>query len=281
MTLAEFLEQTPPGVSEDIQGLFEWDDNSVRITRSDIQLYCNSEKCKGARFFKYFYSSLVSIGTSTGTDTFITYQCRNCQLNMKDYAVRLKRPDGLSMNGNAMKFGEYPAFGPPIPSRVISLVGPDRDIFIRGRRSENQGLGIGAFAYYRRVVENEKGRLITEIGKVAERLGASPEILEQFEKASKETQFSRAIDSIKAAIPNALYIDGHNPLTLLHSALSEGLHAGSDEECLEMATSIRVVLTELAERISMALKDEAELKQAITNLLKRGKNAPDPKSEAK
>lgn len=40
-----------------------------------------------------------------------------------------------------------------------------------------------------------------------------------------------------------------------------------------MATSIRVVLTELAERISVALKDEAELKQAIGNLLKRGKNS--------
>lgn len=275
MTLAEFLEQIPPGAFEDIEDLFKRDDTSVKITDSDIQLYCNSEKCKGVRFFKFFYSPLSSIGTATGTDTFITYQCRNCQLNTKVYAVRLRRKDSMAMHGRVMKFGEYPAFGPPIPSRVISLVGPDRDIFIRGRRSENQGLGIGAFAYYRRVVENEKGRLITEIGKVAERLGASPEILEQFERASKETQFSRAIDTVKAAIPTTLYIDGHNPLTLLHSALSEGLHAGSDDECLEMATSIRVVLTELAERISMALKDEAELKQAISNLLKRGKNPPD------
>lgn len=34
--------------------------------------------------------------------------------------------------------------------------------------------------------------------------------------------------------------------------------------------SIRVVLTELADRISIALKDDAELKQAISNLLQRG-----------
>jgi hypothetical protein len=56
---------------------------------------------------------------------------------------------------------------------------------------------------------------------------------------------------------------------LLHSALSEGIHAQTDEECLEIATSIRVVLSELADRISIALKDHAELKQAVSRLLNR------------
>jgi hypothetical protein len=46
------------------------------------------------------------------------------------------------------------------------------------------------------------------------------------------------------------------------------MHDRTDKLCLELATSIRVVLTELAERISQALKDEAELKQAVTRLLK-------------
>src|SRR5438046_8892096 len=84
-------------------------------------------------------------------------------------------------------------------------------------------------------------------------------ILQLFEKAAKETQFSKAIDDIKTAIPQVLLIDGHNPLTLLHAALSEGLHGATDEDCLETATSIRVVLTELAERITIALKDLKEL----------------------
>jgi hypothetical protein len=54
----------------------------------------------------------------------------------------------------------------------------------------------------------------------------------------------------------------------LHSALSEGLHAQTDEECLELATSIRVVLTEFVERVAMALKDEAELDKAVSRLIK-------------
>ena len=83
-----------------------------------------------------------------------------------------------------------------------------------------------------------------------------------------ETQFSRAIDDVKDAIPPVLRISGHNPLTLLHSALSQGLHARTDQECLEIAGSIRVVLTELAERIGQVLKDQAELNAAVTRLLK-------------
>lgn len=120
------------------------------------------------------------------------------------------------------------------------------------------------------VKEWRKGRLIEEIGRVARRLGAKPEVLATFEAATNETQFSKAIDVIKDAIPESLLIDGHNPLKLLHTALSKGLHDDmkDDEACLEIAQSIRLVLTELAERISTALKDQAELTDALNRILK-------------
>jgi len=51
--------------------------------------------------------------------------------------------------------------------------------------------------------------------------------------------------------------------------LSEGLHAKSDEDCLKLADSIRLVLIELAERIAAALKDEAELRRLVNRLLKK------------
>ena len=45
------------------------------------------------------------------------------------------------------------------------------------------------------------------------------------------------------------------------------MHAEADSDCLKLATSIRVVLTELADRMGQALKDEAELTQAVSHLL--------------
>ena len=87
------------------------------------------------------------------------------------------------------------------------------------------------------------------------------------EAAKSETQFSKALASVKDAMPQSLLINGHNPLTLLHSALSDGLHDKSDEHCLEIASGVRIVLAELSERLSQALKDEAELKKALSRIM--------------
>jgi hypothetical protein len=139
-------------------------------------------------------------------------------------------------------------------------------LFLNGRRCENQGLGIGAFVYYRRVVEDQKNRILEQITKVAEAVGASPDTIAALKAAQREHRFSKAMDDVKDAIPQRLLIEGQNPLTLLHSALSEGVHNHNDETCLELATAIRLVLAELAELLDHALKDERELKEAVARL---------------
>ena len=98
------------------------------------------------------------------------------------------------------------------------------------------------------------------------------------EEAKIEQQFSRAVKTLKDAIPPVLLINGHNPLILLHSALSQGVHDLPDEDCLALATSIRVVLAELAEKLGQALKDEKELSDAVSKLLQAHaeKKKPDP-----
>jgi len=175
-----------------------------------------------------------------------------------------------------LKFGEVPAFGPPTPARVISLVGPQKDLYLKGRRAEHQGMGIAAFAYYRRVIDDQRARIFDEIIKVCQRLSADESIIRELMAAKSETQFSKAVESVKHGIPQALFINGQNPLTLLHSALSEGIHGKSDEECLEDATNIRIVMAEFAERMGQALKDEAELSTAVSRLLSKKSAATKP-----
>jgi hypothetical protein len=153
------------------------------------------------------------------------------------------------------------------PARLIRLFGKDRETFLKGRQCENHGLGIGAFVYYRRVVESHKDQILDEVIKVSKKVGASSQMLNTLEAAKEEIQFSKALASVKDAIPQALLINGQNPLTLLHSALSVGLHDQTDETCLELAHDVRVVLIELAERLGRALKDEAELNTAVSRLM--------------
>ena len=175
----------------------------------------------------------------------------------------------LSSSGGdarAVKIGELPKFGPPLPARLQRLVQSDRDFLLKGFQSENQGFGIGAFAYYRRLVENLKNELIDEIIKTCRKIQTAKSFIPILEEARDETQFSKAIKKIGDAIPDALRIDGHNPLTLLHQALSRDLHSASDEDCLEAASAIRVVLTELAERMAQITRESSELKTALSKL---------------
>lgn len=141
-------------------------------------------------------------------------------------------------------------------------------MFLRGRRCETQGLGVGAFSYYRRVVEHQRNRIIEEIIKVAKLVNAPQPTIAHLTDALAETQFSKSVALVKDAIPQSLLLKGHNPLTLLHEALSAGLHEESDARCLELAQAVRVVLAELSERLSQALKDEAELGEALSQLMK-------------
>jgi hypothetical protein len=271
ISLAEFLETSPPDTQLHVDHLAAKSRSTagLELNEADIHLPCNSEKCEGKGELHF-----VNTGGSSYLErekwkfAFASYHCRNCRDTMKTFALVVRvDPEGYS--GAVLKLGETPAFGPQVPARVITLIGPDREIFLSGRRAENRGLGIGAFAYYRRVVENQKSRIIQEMARVAKKLEASEHDLKLFEDAVKETQFSAAIDKIRAAIPSALKIDGHNPLSLLHSALSDGLHERSDEECLECAREIRLVLTELAERMAQVLKEKSELKDAVSKLLVR------------
>lgn len=93
-------------------------------------------------------------------------------------------------------------------------------------------------------------------------------MLEDLEAVKKENQFTKAVDQLKHAIPSVLLVKGHNPLILLHKALSKGILEQTDKDCLEKATSIGLVLADLAERVGIALKDDKELSQVESNLMK-------------
>ena len=266
-TWPDFLTAVPPPTNGLVTGMINKSDGPgwpPNLVTPELVLYCPSEVCGGERVFTCTEGS-AHISAKDWTHRFLSYVCRNCRRTLKVYAVRVYH-DGGSTDGRAIKLGEWPPFGPPIPARVSALVGPDRELFLQGRRAENQGLGIGAFAYYRRVVENQKNRLLDEIIKVAQRVGAKDAVIAALERAKDEPKFGKAVEQVKDAVPEGLKIDGHNPLTLLHRALSQPLHERSDDECLNLAHDIRVVLTELAERIGQVLQDQAELKQAVARL---------------
>lgn len=262
-----FLESSPPNVWVDISDLTEIHANmGLVINTKAPYLHCDDESCDGPRFFGL--ESTVQRPLPTPKEMFLDYRCRNCMRTWKTFAIVVE--SGSGMTGKARKFGEIPPFGPPTSRRLMKLIEPDREMFLKGRRCETQGLGVGAFAYYRRVVEDQRTRIFDRIIEVAEGTGTPAAVMETLRTARAERQFLKSMVLAKDAIPDAIKLaGGHNPLTLLHGALSEGIHELSDQECLELATSVRLVLQDMAERAAEALKEQAELTAAVARLQNR------------
>lgn len=159
-SISDFLEGFPPNQLAHISNLSErkylQNIGHCDVMRTpEIQLHCTSDVCNGVRFFR----CVVGQGRKLKQQyeyLYLTYRCSNCQKYEKTFSLAVQLDEEESATGELYKFGELPPFGPPTPPRLIKLIGPDRDDFLKGRRCENQGLGVGAFIYYRRVVENQK-----------------------------------------------------------------------------------------------------------------------------
>lgn len=265
-TLKLFLESCPPGQKQYIEDPTTFISSILHIKGPQLSLHCSNTECQGIRFF--VMTERVSIASTQINNRFLSFVCSNCRKSIKIFSVQLYKNDEDDY-WSIRKYGEEPPFGPPVPSQAFKLIGGERDLFLKGRRCENQGMGIGSFVYYRRVIENQKIRIFEELIRVVSRVSSNQELIAELNAAKDETQFTKAVELIKHALPESLNINGHNPLTLLHSALSEGVHAHDDKECLELASSVRTVLFEFADRLSQALKNNAELNVAINKLAKK------------
>lgn len=266
----QFLEATPPNSPVTIPGVAQMQPNPLSgermpcIISPPIELHC--ERDGGSRRFT---TSKKLFLRYTSSHQFLTFRCRDCLKSEKIFAIAFKW-DSLNEHTSGevtvMKMGEYPPFSTAISPRIQKLLTrQDLELYRKGVRSMDYGLGIGAASYLRRIVESQWKLVVIETRKAAERLGIKD--LKAFDAALESHQFSRAVESLKGVIPEKLLLPGrHNPLTILYKPLSQQLHDLSDEECLQQAQAIQIVLTKLLENIATVLKDEAELSAAVSML---------------
>jgi hypothetical protein len=235
------------------------------------QLYCDSESCMNYTFFRVTPTDQLSITLPAGGINQLIYKCCNCGTNSKTFFLKFEPSDLVNPDNETVftieKIGQSPRHGQPLPKKASKLIGGERDLFFKGSISENQGMGIGAFSYYRRVIDAKKDRIFDEIIKVLKLSSGNAELIQELQAAQAETQFTKAVEKIKTALPDSFKIHGQNPLTLLYSALSEGLHTHTDDECLQLAQGIKIVFFELSEKLDSLLKENSELSDAVKMLI--------------
>jgi hypothetical protein len=280
ISFVEFLQATPPGSSAFVAAFVYRQQGSSQagISLPVIRVQCAT--CAGPRSFKPERNrtnhELDTMGGATTLET-LAYTCRDCEKEKKLFALSVtigpKAPPtatGATLEGVKMlKIGEVPTFGIKPPDELSRFLESDAELFQKGLLAENQGLGVGAYAYYRRIVENQMGHLLDLIDKViAAEGGGSEDIKAAIIRARATDRFTRALEQIKDMLPRSLRIDGHNPLQLLFDQISDDVHSSSDDECLARAAVIRHVLGGMASRVAALVSEDRALRDSISALMK-------------
>jgi hypothetical protein len=173
-----------------------------------------------------------------------------------------------------MKVGQYPAWSIDVDEVVTNALGSHISDFKKGLINESHSYGIGAYAYYRRIVETIIDALLIDISDSIPDGAEHNAFREAFERVRDDKRADRRIEAVKDLVPAILRPGGINPLSTLHSTLSEGLHGKSDEECLDDAMAVRNSLIFLIEQVTRTKEQakayEASMKALLEKQAKRG-----------
>lgn len=270
----EFFENT---------ALYKWfQDETIQIVPPNVHKYpgvrCNCDICESEQTFRYEEGTIQRWAHISGGHPLnvpvalpnfddhnehllnIDFLCAGCSQKQLHFFVLAKR-------GAVMKVGQWPSWYPEIANDIRNFLEEDAALFVKGRDCESHGYGIGAFSYYRRVVENSLDRLLesmrdlategqrNELDAALKALGASASATERIEVAAK-------------LLPPSLTVGDANPLKLVYGALSVGIHGLEDQDCLDRAQIIREALTYMVSTMTHAKQNHASFSEAMKKLSK-------------
>ena len=237
----EFLEKYPLYRKFD----FKVPEYSSDIPKPRIYLYCPICKLNQTFYMSNNYGEVLTLSNLSPKGTILkaVYTCLACTKFKIEYFIR------FSEKGDYIKkVGQYPPWNIKIDKNLTRILGEFSDIYKKGLICESQNFGIGAFAYYRRIIEATINKLLVSIKNLIPD-DKKQEYEEALEKTKKLKNADQKIALVKDLLPSTLRPNGFNPLSILHNRLSEGLHSKSDRECIKTAEAIRDILIFLIKNV--------------------------------
>lgn len=196
--------------------------------------------------------------------------CQSCKFPM-DFLLNMFTEE--SVNNTASRFppilikkiGQLPPFELVPEKEVLDYLSTeDKSNYKKALLNLSVSFGIGAFAYFRRIIENEIKRLVKDISELD--FEDSGKIRQAMRDYDVNHQMSTLIDHINSFLPKSLKELGDNPIRLLHQQLSGGIHEFTEEECLEKAKVIDTLLRYVIRKVNSEKFELLEVKKAIKAL---------------
>ena len=133
--------------------------------------------------------------------------------------------------------------------------------YFKGKKAISENLGIGAFAYFRRIIEKELFSIVNDISKLNSSDSARIDSL--IIDYNKHGKVYPLYQNIFNYLPKSLQSLGDNPLELLYKQTSQGLHNITEQECLDKAAQIDLILTFVIKKINEEKSEILDVRNAM------------------
>lgn len=248
-SLAEFIVSAPLYTNVALAETPSTGERRIRLPRT-ITRYCSSEKCRAELGWDHQAPGGDPEYARENTIQGELYTCRNCAAVFHVWFFWRKVNDEVV----SMKIGQLPQLEVPLPRDLEKALGDHVEFWKKGMRSRHHGYGIGALAYFRRIIEGTTGKLLELLADAMEAGGEPASDVEAVrELITAKAPFDTKMEQAAKMIPRALRPGGANPFQTMFDILSGGLHADTDEECCALvdalAQSILLIVAQLNQHI--------------------------------
>lgn len=260
--IKSFLETAP---------LYSWREfkkprvNRASLWINEIDAYC--DVCEQHRPFQDLRSrgggSGLAISELKSGTSYFTFSCVSCRKARREYLVEQVLDEE---NIRLQKYGELPRSKLVRNRTLQKFLKEDLENYEKAVICLSHEYGIAAFAYFRRVVENNISRLLDLVQQDALSSGSEQPTLDAIAELRKDTPMSEKIKIANLALPSHLKPDGLNPLGRLYQVLSEGVHSLSEAECLTKAKATSECLTFLVSELASRQEHRARFKSMVGSL---------------
>jgi hypothetical protein len=195
-----------------------------------------------------------------------SYACKNCDGATVTYFIDWCQ---RGEEGSFVKVGQDPPLAILAP-KELKLEAEDLDLYKKALTSRNFSFGIGALSYLRRVVENRMNALLDLVVEAARSAGSvTAEQLAQLDEVRRNGRFDEKARYAGAILPNHLKPGGHNPFDTICKFASEGIHAQSEEDCLQTFDEVRLVFEYLFRHLTVQSEDAKLFAESLGHLAGR------------
>jgi hypothetical protein len=219
--------------------------------------------------------------------TWVVYKCSHCDHGQRIYWLRIEEgereaktaPEGRVTRHPGeppppppplvalaiTKLGQSPIWAPELPNRLEkNLTSSSKELLKKGVACLGQSYGIGACAYFRRLIEDESGAILDVVQKQAEADGDDA-VLENLKQARVAKTADERVKIASQHVPRTLKPGGREPLKILYGVLSGPLHSETEEQSMQRAVDVfetlKFLFVELKEHLDRRREYAASLHQ--------------------